>query len=880
MRREPIRTLYVRGGETRESISQSEITRGLSSRDLNEKSRIFNQLISQLLSDPDTEPQLLSVISNVLPYQGQSTSLKKSLLIYWEVVNKRKLEGGVLDEFLLVCNNLRNDLNHANEFVVGLALKLIGRIAVREILDALIEPIRAKLKHVEGFVKRNAVECLYEIYTKVGGDALPDVDQSLIELLSKETDQNVIRNSLLFLFKLSPESAIGWVSERLASDGLDSLSELVQLSALRELLDLAGARRLGAGKLLGYFLESRFNCVQFELAAGLPRIGRSSSLAGPCAAQLLRIAQESPDLSVKLVVLDTLAALEGQSSPGQAAQLLKILAAEAPEVQLKALKLVRGQLSPSNAEAALTAARQALARSLGNSGAGEARLRRKLVELVELLVERHRQGWPLSPAAVSEVLGLLLQDPGRDESLRAAAGRLLREAAAGPCGPAALEALAEQVFVAEAAEPLRAAFAAFASHLGAPQAAALLRRLGSKEFLEALVVADRRLDSEERKEQTRPKFDALVCGILGDTVFAVGFFRACVEMMRRVGEPGLRPQLLLLALKVYSSYQRRKEADPSFFVEMNQLVKELSDPKSEIRPLPAPLKLVSRATDSEHQSQAPQTQPNDPLFFKLLSRDETDPNPSTPQQLNSSTPQPSDVCGQMRRLFPLTGYSDPIYAEAQVVFTRNEIEVDLLLINRTDTPLKSVSVDFFAVGGDMGRRSLRPIDRIRFGSIRSGDSAKISKTLSASASSSFEIFAEISFENAAGLLAGCLKTAGVSLDLLEFIEPKNLPPETFRHIWQACDWENKAAFKRKTSLNELQRFLTEKFKLSLVPELSIGTSSFASFALYGKFLLGKDLLLNLNVDLNDNECCGAVRVRSQDMAAVVLMGRLLKKLNN
>ena len=85
---------------------------------------------------------------------------------------------------MMVCNNLWKDLTHANEYVVGMSLKLIGRIALWDILDALIPPIYDKcLNHLEAFVRRNAVECLFNLYEKFGSSLLPELDEKMIDLL-------------------------------------------------------------------------------------------------------------------------------------------------------------------------------------------------------------------------------------------------------------------------------------------------------------------------------------------------------------------------------------------------------------------------------------------------------------------------------------------------------------------------------------------------------------------------------------------------------------------------------------------------------------------------------------------------------------------------
>lgn len=90
----------------------------------------------------------------------------------------------MLDEFMMVVNNLRNDLTHANEYVVGATLKLLSRIAVKDILDALLPPLYDKcLDHIESFVRRNAIECLSSLHRKFGSHLLPELDQKMLHLL-------------------------------------------------------------------------------------------------------------------------------------------------------------------------------------------------------------------------------------------------------------------------------------------------------------------------------------------------------------------------------------------------------------------------------------------------------------------------------------------------------------------------------------------------------------------------------------------------------------------------------------------------------------------------------------------------------------------------
>lgn len=69
----------------------------------------------------------------MVPIQSESHLLKKILLFYWEVIEKVNSNGVLKDEMILVCNSLRNDLLHPNEYIRGRTLKLVSRILYKVI---------------------------------------------------------------------------------------------------------------------------------------------------------------------------------------------------------------------------------------------------------------------------------------------------------------------------------------------------------------------------------------------------------------------------------------------------------------------------------------------------------------------------------------------------------------------------------------------------------------------------------------------------------------------------------------------------------------------------------------------------------------------------
>merc|ERR1719181_2048418 len=98
-------------------------------------------------------------------------------MICWEVVDKHQPNGEWRDEMLLVCNALRNDLMHANEYVRGSTLRLLCKMKYYRILEPLKEAVLRNLSHRHSYVRRNAVMCVYSIVKSFGLEVMQDAPE-------------------------------------------------------------------------------------------------------------------------------------------------------------------------------------------------------------------------------------------------------------------------------------------------------------------------------------------------------------------------------------------------------------------------------------------------------------------------------------------------------------------------------------------------------------------------------------------------------------------------------------------------------------------------------------------------------------------------------
>ena len=136
-------------------MSQDEIREELEAKEIDKKVSGLKTLISLLLNGEVMPKLLMTVIRFCVPCEDHK--IKKLLLVYWEVVEKHGPDGKLLPEMILVTNNIRNDLNHANEYIRGCTLRFLCKLKEGEILEPLIPMVKNNLDHRHAFVRRNAV---------------------------------------------------------------------------------------------------------------------------------------------------------------------------------------------------------------------------------------------------------------------------------------------------------------------------------------------------------------------------------------------------------------------------------------------------------------------------------------------------------------------------------------------------------------------------------------------------------------------------------------------------------------------------------------------------------------------------------------------------
>lgn len=226
--KERVCNFYIAQVES-EVISFQEIQKTFETGKIDEKIIALKSLIISLIHDEGFPSLLMHVINFVLPNQTESHGLKKILFFYWEIVEKLNAQGDIRDEVILVCNALRNDLLHSNEFIRGRTMKMLSRVPFRGLIDPLLHAILENMNHKTVFVKKNALNLLTVLWGLYGEDMLSDKEDKIEKLYFTDSDLSIKRASFILLYQINADRAL-----KMISDSFDDFenSDIVQLAVI------------------------------------------------------------------------------------------------------------------------------------------------------------------------------------------------------------------------------------------------------------------------------------------------------------------------------------------------------------------------------------------------------------------------------------------------------------------------------------------------------------------------------------------------------------------------------------------------------------------------------------------------------------------------
>lgn len=143
-----------------------------------------------------------------------------------------------------------------------------------------------------------------------------------------------------------------------------------------------------------------------------------------------------------------------------------------------------------------------------------------------------------------------------------------------------------------------------------------------------------------------------------------------------------------------------------------------------------------------------------------------------------------DFMSNLSRISQLTGFSDPIYAEAFVKMHGFDILLDVLLVNQTADTLQNLCLDFATLG------DLKIVERPSVYTIAPHGFQSIKATIKVSSTETGVIFGSILWEGP-NLAESCVILNDIHIDIMDYIKPAYCTEAQFRSMWTEFEWEDR-----------------------------------------------------------------------------------------
>ena len=206
---------------------------------------------------------------------------------------------------------------------------------------------------------------------------------------------------------------------------------------------------------------------------------------------------------------------------------------------------------------------------------------------------------------------------------------------------------------------------------------------------------------------------------------------------------------------------------------------------------------------------APMSQADDIIHFRQLRTQtqggELDLDDGTDLERATGYAGSTSLQSELNHVYQLSGFSDPVYAEALVTVHDYDIRLEILVINRTPNTLANLMVELNTMG------DMKIVERPQAHTIGPLDQITIKASIKVSSTETGHIFGTIVYDDSGmGGNKVYINLNDIHMDIMDYIRPAFCTDEVFRSMWAEFEWENKVAI--STSIDGLFTFLNHVVK--------------------------------------------------------------------
>jgi coatomer subunit beta len=763
----------------------------------------------------------------------------------------------LLPEMILVCNALMNDLNHPNEYVRGSMLRFLCKIKDEEILGPLIPSIKACLKHRHSYVRKSAALCIFHISKLHGEHLLPDGPELMIQFLAAETDVACRRNAFLMLINENEQFAFEFLGQHI-QEGITQFGDgfcLLVLELTRRVCRRDPTQKSRFVRVLFQMLSSNSAAVSYEAAWTLVSLSNAPTAVRAAAVTYANLLNGQNDNNIQLIVLERLADLQVKHTKIVQELLMDIMRALSspnPDICQKVLDITMDSVNARNVASVVTTLKRELQKSLQEDSEKSIAVRHMLVDAIHDCAKKF-------PEVAESVVGLLMELLSSTERTSLQVATFVRAIIQEhpPLRPTLLPKLVDSLTDITSPPVMCVVLWILGEYTTSADSREtfddIVKEVGSTPFVVA----------EEKKEETaeadaKPKIvtknvvladgtyatqtsytQAKSSGVIDKTpklrkmivahgdIFVAETLAASLTKLVLLFPVADKPRtaktvLILCAIckladstTTASLAQRSSVADCQDRCSMccrilldtktRELLKPilLQDGKKQLE------KYLKKVAEEQPQKKkkdeaAPKSQADDLIHFRQLktmdvSAGDVDLDDGADLARATGYVKGSSLAEELSHCYPLTGFADPVYAEASVTVHEYDIVVEILVINRTPNTLADLTVELSTMG------DMKIVERPQAHTIGPMDQMTIRASIKVSSTETGHIFGSIVYTDMATHEHKLIHLNDIHMDIMDYIRPATCSDELFRSMWAEFEWENKVAI--ATSITSLSDFL-------------------------------------------------------------------------
>ncbi|KAI5921496.1 Coatomer, beta subunit [Camillea tinctor] len=904
--------------------------------------------ILTIMLNGDPMPQLLMhIIRFVMP--SRSKHLKKLLYFYYEICPKLDASGKLKQEMILVCNGIRNDLQHPNEYIRGNTLRFLCKLREPELIEPLLSSARSCLEHRHAYVRKNAVFAIASIFQH-SPSLIPDASELIATFLEGESDATCKRNAFAALASIDHDKALAYLSS--VFEGIPNAEELLQLVELEFIRKDAvqnsqhKARYL---RLIFDLLEAGVSTVVYEAASSLTALTTNPVAVKAAAAKFIELSIKEADNNVKLIVLDRVDQLR-QKNEGVLddliMEILRVLSSTDIDVRRKALSIALEMVSSKNVEEVILLLKKELSKTVDQEYEKNAEYRQLLIHsihqcaikfsevaasVVDLLMDFIADFSNTSAVdVISFVKEVVEKFPKLRPSIVARLVETLSEVRAGKVYRGIIwivgEYSLEEKDIKEAWKRIRASLGEIPilaseqrlldnvdgeeekekeqvnGHSKSSQPSGSRRVLADGTYATETALTSNSAAAaklEAVKAAQKPPLRQLI--LEGDYYLATVLSATLTKLVMRYSEissdearaNALKAEAMLIMISIIRVGQSQFVKAPIDEDSVDRIMscvrslaefsqrKELGsvfldDTRKAFR---AMVQVEEKKREDKEAFEKAKTaiQVDDVVQIRQLSKknagDGTDEIELDLEKATGGEATSEDLSSKLSRVVQLTGFSDPVYAEAYVKVHQFDIVLDVLLVNQTTETLQNLSVEFATLG------DLKVVERPTTQNLGPHDFHNVQCTIKVSSTDTGVIFGNVVYDGAHSTDTNVVILNDLHVDIMDYIQPATCTETQFRTMWTEFEWENKVNINSKAK--SLREFLEQLMACTnmncLTPEASMkGDCQFLSANLYARSVFGEDALANLSIEKEgeDGPITGFVRIRSRSQGLALSLGSL------